>query len=507
MVHKLGIAALCLLLITYSASYSQSVDSVTNKVLNFPLKWFGRIGNKAADLNQRLTRQTQKYLQQMARQEDRFWKELSKTDSAAAARMSAASGKQYAAMLQKFKGDTSAKNVLAYSGSYQPYLDSLATSMSFLKQNPQLISPNQAGITQQASTELQQLQVKMQASGEVNAFVQQRKAMIRQYLSKYTIILSTQGQMSQAKLNQQWQAALNTEYQKFNAGIYYYTQRVQQYKDMLNSPDKMEKEALAVLSQSSAYRDFVRSNSQMATLFSLPGNTSNPSTPKAALTGLQTKDTMQKAVQGKIAPGGAGGMAAFSQYLQSAKSKMSALESNVQNYGAGGENIESPQFKPNDQKAKTFWGRLEYGFNMQTSRTNYEFPTTTDLGLSLGYKLNKTNSLGIGASYKIGWGSGINDIAVTGQGVGLRSFIDIQVKGSWSATGGFEYNYETPSRSFKPLENWSNWTRSGLIGVSKTVSLKSRVLKNTSLQLLWDFLSYYQYPRTQPILFRVGYGF
>jgi hypothetical protein len=491
--------ALIFLVIAAPACYAQSVDSVTNKVLNFPSKLFSRIQSKTSSLNQQLTTQTQKYLQQMQQQEQKLQRKLSKTDSAGAARLFANSSQQYAAMLQKFKADTSVSKMPAYSGTYRPYTDSLQTSMRFLQQNPQLAG-KQAALAQQTSAQLQQLQAKMQASGEVQAFIQQRKAMIQQYLSRYPTMPSS----------------LNKQYQSFNSGMYYYAQRAQQYKDMLNSPDKLETQALAVLSQNKTYQNFMQTHSQMATLFSLPGNASNPSTPAAALTGLQTKAQLQEVVKGQIAPGGgsgggAGGMSSgistLKQYIQSAQSKVSALENNVQSYGAGGENIESPAFKPNDQKTKPFLGRLEFGFNMQTSRTSYQFPTTTALGLSLGYKLNNNNTVGIGGSYLIGWGSGINHIALSGQGVGLRSFIDIRIKGSWSATGGLEYNYESPFSSFKQIDHFSDWTQSGLVGISKTVSVKSRVLKKTNVQLLWDFLSYYQVPRTQPIVFRIGYGF
>jgi hypothetical protein len=499
MTKRIVAFALILLIIGAPACYAQSVDSVTNKVLNFPSKLFSRIQSKVSNLNQQLTTQTQKYLQQMQQQEQQLQKKLSKTDSAGAARLFANSNQQYAAMMEKFKTDTSVSKTPAYSGTYQPYTDSLQTSMKFLQQNPQLAG-KQAALAQQTSTQLQQLQAKMQASGEVQAFIQQRKAMIQQYLSRYPTTPS----------------AVTAQYQRFNTGMYYYAQRAQQYKDMLNSPDKLETQALAVLSQNKTYLNFVQSHSQMATLFSLPGNASNPSTPSAALTGLQTKAQLQEIVKGQIAPGGgsgggAGGMSngisTLKQYIQSAQSKVSTIQNNVQSYGAGGENIESPAFKPNDQKTKPFLGRLEYGFNLQTSRTGYDFPTTTALGLSVGYKLNNTNSIGVGASYLMGWGTGINHIALSGQGVGLRSFIDIRIKGSWSATGGLEYNYETPFSSFKQIDRFNDWTQSGLIGVSKTVAVKSAVLKKTSVQLLWDFLSYYQVPKTQPIVFRVAYGF
>jgi len=44
-----------------------------------------------------------------------------------------------------------------------------------------------------------------------------------------------------------------------------------------------------------------------------------------------------------------------------------------------------------------------------------------------------------------------------------------------------------------------------LIGVTKQYRISSKLKGN--VQLLWDFLSYQQVPRTQPLLFRVGYGF
>ncbi len=169
--------------------------------------------------------------------------------------------------------------------------------------------------------------------------------------------------------------------------------------------------------------------------------------------------------------------------------------------------MDMPDFKPNDQKTKSFLHRLEYGANFQTSRNGYYFPTVTDLGLSLGYKLSASNVIGVGASYKIGWGNGIQHIALSSQGVGLRSFLEIKLKKTFSATGGFEMNYTTPFTSYRELQALQYWTKSGLIGIEKTVSMKNRVFKKTKLQLLWDFLSYQNVPKTQPLLFRVGYTF
>jgi hypothetical protein len=87
----------------------------------------------------------------------------------------------------------------------------------------------------------------------------------------------------------------------------------------------------------------------------------------------------------------------------------------------------------------------------------------------------------------------------------------VKLKGSFYVSGGFEYNYQpmnADSLSSNSGMHWneiSSWQQSGLVGISKVVSIKSKFFKKTKLQLMWDFLSYQQLPRTQPMKFRVGY--
>jgi hypothetical protein len=57
------------------------------------------------------------------------------------------------------------------------------------------------------------------------------------------------------------------------------------------------------------------------------------------------------------------------------------------------------------------------------------------------------------------------------------------------------------------LKGLQQWQQSGLLGISKIVSLKTKFFKKTKLQVLWDMLSYHQVPRTQAVKFRVGYSF
>lgn len=485
-----GAALLCLAL---TAAHAQSVDSLTNKVLNFPARLFGHIQSRTASLDQQVTEQTVRMLRKMAQKEARMERKLAGVDSADAKRLFAHSQQEYTALIQQMSKVTFSRRQQV-SGEYQPFVDTLQGSLSFLQQNPRLLggtagssSPEIQGQIQGAAGQLRTMQAKLRLAAQAKAFVLERRQQISQYVTAHA----------------NWQGLLAKPYSSINQGLYYYSQRVQQYKDMLNRPDRLEKKALAQLTTLPAFRDFMKNNSQLSGLFKIPGGENGPQ----ALAGLQTHEQVAQQVQGQVSASGAAGMDALQSKLQSAQSQLNSYKSKISQLGAGATPADIPDFRPNDQKTKKLWNRLEYGANFQTTHTNYYYPVVTDLGLSLGYKLGHGKVVGIGASYKIGWGSGIQHIAITSQGVGLRSFLQVGLKGGFSATGGFEYNYTTPFTSYQQLKQVQYWTKSGLIGVTKTVSMKSRVFKKTQLQLLWDFLSYQQGPRTQPILFRIGYNF
>jgi hypothetical protein len=490
-----GAAFLCLSLTHLRA---QSADSITGKIVNFPSRLFGHIQSRTSNLDQQLTQQTEKMLKKMAQKEAQMERKLAGVDSLGAKQLFTHSQQEYASLLQRLKTDTNARHHQP-TGQYQPYVDSLQGSLSFLKLNPQLLSANSANLPANLQTQLQgagaglqSVQARLQVATEAKIFVQQRKQQISQYIAQHANV----------------QSLLSKPYGVMNKETYYYSQRLQQYKDALNSPDKLEKQALARLSALPAFQTFMKNNSQLSGLFKLPRAGNNiGSTTAQPLPGLQTHAQISQQVQSQVAASGQTGMDAFQSKLQSAQSELNSYKNKLSQLGADATPGDIPNFRPNDQKTKTLWHRLEYGANFQTTHTNYYYPVVTDFGLSLGYRLGHGRILGVGASYKMGWGSGINHIAISSQGLGLRSFLQLPIKGSFSATGGFEYNYTTPFTSYQQLKQLQYWTKSGLVGVTKTVSKKSRLFKKTQLQLLWDFLSYQQTPKTQPLLFRIGYIF
>ena len=470
---------------------AQDQPSAVDKVLDFPNSFFSKVNQQSSKLEERLTKQTEKYLQRLAKREKKLQRKLAKIDSAGAQQLFANSEAQYKQLSDKIKGKTT-KLDGALRGEYLPGMDSIKTSLSFLQQNNQLLG-NAKEIQEKVKGSLagvNQLQSKLQQTEQVKAFIQQRKQQIRDALSKYT------------KLPK----GITDGMADFNKQAYYYGQQLREYKDMLKDPDKMVAKGLSLLNKLPAFKSFMQQHSELASLFRLPDNYGTPQ----SLAGLQTRAQVQQQIQTQLASAGPNAQQYLQQNMQAAQAQLNQLKDKVAKLGGDGSDMDMPDFKPNNQKTKTFWQRLEYGTNIQSAKSNF-FPTTTDFGLSVGYKINDKSTIGVGASYKMGWGKDFRNISLSTQGMGLRSFVDMKIKGSFFASGGFEYNYQPgvppATTNAGTVIEANDWYKSGLVGLSKVVSIKSKFFKKTRLQLFWDFLSYQQVPKTQPVKFRVGYNF
>ena len=412
----------------------------------------------------------------MQSQEEKIYRKLLSTKDSVAVKLRLSEMKdKYASVKNNLKNPA----IVSKGRTYLPRLDSLTTSLKFLDQN------GVGGKVKNALAKTTALQDKFQKTEEVKKFIKQRRELLKQQLEKLGMV---------------------KQLRQINKQIYYYAAQIKEYKEVLKDPKKIEKKALELLAKTKFFQDFMRKNSMLASLFRMPGDPNDPDY-ISSLAGLQTRAQVNNLIQQQIATGGPNARAQFQQSLLAGQAQLQQLKDKVLKFGGGSSDAELPDFKPNNQKTKSFLQRLEYSANMQSqSATNY-FPVTSDIGLSAGYKLNDKSIIGIGASYKLGWGRGWDHIRLTSEGIGLRCYIDWKLKGSFWISGGYEQNYRSAFRDFYQLRDMNAWQQSGLIGISKVISVKSKLFKKTSTKLLWDFLSYKQVPRTQPIVFRIGYNF
>jgi hypothetical protein len=475
-----------LLAISFCAQ-AQEADSLVDKIVNFPNRLFSKIKNKTAGIDEALSKKTEKYIEKLAKRERALQKKIADKDSLLATTLFQGTQERYQYYIQKIR--SASTKATSLTGKYLPNIDSLTGTLSFLANNKKLLNANPELLKKLSGSidGLSQLQSRLEVSNEIKAYISQRKQQLRQTLKNYSNLNGVKKYLDD-----------------YNKQAYYYSQQVKEYREMLNDPDKLEKKALLLLNKLPVFQSFMKQHSMLASLFNLSG--AGVDGPGAVSQGMPTRSQIESLIQNQVGTSGPSVGSLVQKNVQSAQGAVDKLRDKLNSYGDGAD-LDMPNFKPNSQKTKTFLQRLEYGSNLQTAKSNNFFPTTTDIALSVGYKLNNKSIIGVGASYKVGWGSDIKHINISSQGAGIRSYLDMQVKKTFYASGGFEYNYQQPFNSINVLGKLNSWQQSGLLGISKIVSLKTKMLKKSKVQFLWDFLSYQQIPRTQPFKFRVGYSF
>jgi hypothetical protein len=435
------------------------------------------IQRNAAAIDKAFIQRTEKYLTQLSRIESRLKIRWQRTHS-----QEAFPSSDYSQWIPKLM-DT---GIHATPRTYISRLDSIRTALHFL-QAQQLSSGvvKNGSLLSGATTQVEQLQAHLDMSSEVYQYFVQREVQIARTLSFYSKLPT----------------GMAKDFNEMKTTAYYYGQEIEQYKNLINHPRKMEERALEVLNKLPAFREFMAQHSMLAQLFRLPADYDNP----GSLSGLQTRAQIQQILQQQAGSGGAGGMTILQQRVESAQEKLGALRDKVAKYGAGGQDVDMPGFTPDHQKTKTFLQRLTYGFNLQLAKSSTYFPATGNLGFSVGYKINDKSSTGIGLSYNLGLGSGWNHIQFSSQGIGLRSYMDWRIKSSYYVIGGLEENYLTSFQRIAQLRNMSAWQASALVGLEKKYRISQKLHGN--IQLLYDALYRKEIPPGQMIKFRVGYNF
>lgn len=473
---KLFKALLSILLcaLTYT-SYAQQIDSAVNQIQHFPDNYYSKVDEKLNSINARLTKKSLKYLAKFQRHEKKLQQKLGNINTDVKKTFEN-STETYTRFRQGITSKTTA--LTGERMAYNSYIDTLATSLSFLKK---------IGTTPNATKSIESLnnfQGKFQESEKITQFISERKQQIKELLSQYTKL----------------PAGLSKEYAKLNKTAYYYSAQVKEYKDMLKDPSKVEQKAIALLTKLPEFQKFMQKNSQLASLFPVPNNYGT----SQSLAGLQSRASIQALVQQRVAAGGPNAQQIIQQNIAQAQGELMKLKDKLNKFGGGTNGPEIPSFKPNTQKTKAFLKRLEYGANVQFTKSSNVFPSTTNIGLSLGYKVSNNSIIGIGLSYKIGMGS-IRHISISHQGIGLRSFVDYKIKKSLYASGGYEMNYNAQFKKVEELKKFNGWQTSGLIGISKKYKVSKKV--KGEMKLLYDILANTHQPVTQPVIFRVGYNF
>jgi hypothetical protein len=464
---------LCLILCAISKICFSQDSSLTNQKRDrISQKLFSSVESKSDKLERKFKRQASKYLHQLERQEMKIQRLVSNHDSLQASHLSE-DIKSFYSGISSNVNRAPAVNI----ASYCAYVDSMQTALRFLDKQLALGNPALQKEIDATLSHYKTIQTRIGEMSSLGTILKQREETLNRKFEELGI---------------------TTELTKLKKLVYYYRTEAEEYKTFFESPSNVERATLDIALKNPAFKNFFAKYSELGRLFPMREEYGT----FAGLQGLQTRESVQAVIQQKIATGPSA-MQQISANIQHAQDE---LKNKIQSIGGNANSLETPDFKFDNQKSKSFFDRLEVGTNLQTLRSTPFYPTTTDIGLSLGYKLNEKSTIGIGGSYKVGFGDW-NHVSVTSEGIGIRSFLDVKIKGTFYISGGFEYNYQQPFNTLQQIEAFENWQQSGLVGLTKMLSLQNRFLKKSKVQLLWDFLSYRQQPATQPFKFRFGYNF
>jgi hypothetical protein len=461
-VRKLSLVIVFVFIIT--KAFTQ--DSAWLKNTRTSLILLSSIGKKTKRSTDNLNKQATKYLNRFEKQERKLKKLVLRKDSALANELFGLVDEDYRRLKDKsIKGSESV---------YNGHLDTLLTGFKYL----QKLNPTDKKF-ETVITQLDDFQSSLNQVEQIKKHIISRKKLFKEQLGKIISI------------------------KQFQKDAYYFSAHIKECKASFSEASKLEEKAFSLLVQSPAFKQFFKENSKLGSFFALPSVTNTSS----SVGMLQTRNSINQSIRERY-----GSNSDVSKHLrqsiQSAQNQINQIKRKIETSQQGSltnGNSELPEhFNPNSQKTKPFLKRLEYGANIQSQKANRYFPVTSDIAMTVVYKLHDKSSIGIGISYKIGFGKGVENLNITHQGIGLRSYFDLKIKGALYVVGGYELNYRSLISSISELEQFNSWQSSGLIGFAKKYKVNKKL--RGSVQLLWDYLCYQQIPTPQPIIFRIGYS-
>lgn len=443
-----------------------------DSLFNIPNKYLNQVSRKTAQATHQIDASTSKAITALMKQESRLYKKVQKINPEQASQIFSTSMDSLAIMKRAMQLKT-----LRLPGAikqFVPYLDSSQNTLKFLAENKAFLQKGKGNL-QGAISKVAALQQSINNAAQIEQYIKSQKEAIKAQLSAY--------------------GNLTKDLTKLNKTAYYYSQQLGEYKSMLSDKKKAEKKVLELLSQYKPYKTFMQRNSMLAGLFNFPGGDGS-----RQLEGLQTRTAVEQAIQQHIGTSPEA-KKVVSQLMDKAQQEFAAYKAKLPDLNSA---ADMPDFKPKLMKGKTFLRRLELGGNIQFKKTSQYFPSNTEVAVQVAYKLNDKSSVGIGASYAFGMGTGWDHIKFSHHALGVRSFMDWKLKGSFFINGGFEARYITAIRDFNDLKAWNRWQPAALFGISKKYKVSSKIKGN--VQVLYDFLAPHQSPRQSPLVIRFGYS-
>jgi predicted DNA-binding ArsR family transcriptional regulator len=215
----------CFCLLAFS-QMPKNADSLAASVE----KYLSAVDKKSTQVESLISSKSLKYIKKLKKSEQSLQNIVAKKDSLLALQIFGGVKQQYDAVQGKMKGVE--KNLERVTGSYIPLMDSLNTSLKFLKKID-------AGKIQQLDGVMEnfdRLQSKLNTSLQFENFLKDRQKLVTDKLASFGML---------------------KEFKKYKQQAYYYSQQVREFKDALNKPDKVIATSLQYLQKQFNVEQFI----------------------------------------------------------------------------------------------------------------------------------------------------------------------------------------------------------------------------------------------------------
>lgn len=443
-----------------------------NTVINegvIPEKFTTSLHKKVNNAEQQLQKASAKALRKLQKQERKLYKAMLQQNPEAAQAILGV-GIDSLAKEQLSAGDVSNK-----MEGFHPWVDSMRASLQFLQTDSgaRLCMPNVVKQLSIVKAQLQKLQNQLAGADKLQAIIADRQQLMRQSFLQYPSVQKLLG--------------------KYAKQAYYYKAKLIEYKTLLSNCKKAEATAFNVLRKIPAFKKFISKYSYL-------GNLLSPSINNVASYG-QTNNY----VAALVSSNGPAAMQQIRDNIQAGQNQLEQLKAKLSSaqLAGGGSSNDIPTFKANEMRKKSFFKRLSFGTNYQFTAARGTAPQMLDLGVQVAYQFNKNKQAGIGLGYRLGMGKSIRQLALSSEGLSMRSFFDLRIKGGIYASGGLELQYNTRFYQLRQLQLREQWNQLALIGISKKMNLGKKAGAGISVQ--YNIFAHQQ-PATSPWVIRYHIG-
>ncbi len=418
--------------------------------------------NKLNERNQRLQ---QRLLNKLARKEHRYLQQLKRKDSIAYNNLQQ-HGSSYDSIRTLSKNGTSTKQ----KGFSNSSIDSLQRIATFLQNKSAGINNvNLAGY----SNQLQSVGAQANQNHYIWGLIEQRANNLRNTGKAASRLTG------------------------MNKQLFYAREKMKVFKGLSNEPSKAEDFALETLQGEQGFEQCLHPNNpnSMASLAAKGASVSD-----LEKMGYPTKRQLTASLQNKFGNSLGGMQQKMSSQMQDYMSEVKKLQtakSTVLQTKTSLSNLrkpKKPEFRINPMRGLPFAQRIEKQFNWQTNRSTFDGkPAMLQASVMAGFRHTPKLSYGIGIATSIGLGQNWNNLRLSFQGLGLRTYVNWQLIYGVGLYAGYERMYkqatftdtkQATQELIPTTHNTGAYYESVLAGLTKTYSINNKW--NGSLQVLYD---------------------